>query len=113
NDTTEAIIRGGSTVTGTAGAVSLTANDSPSITADAGGVALALALGQGTDAAVSIGVSFVSNDITDTTLTNIDDSTVSGVGGSSTDGVSLTTTEDASIQALTIAGAAAVAKGQT
>jgi hypothetical protein len=110
-DTTAATITGGSRVAARSGPVTLTAADSSTILGDAGGVALALALGDGSNAGLSIGAAFVSNDIANTVEANIDGSAVTGVGVGSVPGVELTATSTASIQALTIAGAGSAATG--
>jgi hypothetical protein len=106
-DTVEASLRGGSTVTTSSGAVTLGAQDASQITADAGGFALTAAGGKGGGTALSVGASVAVNSITNSVQALIDPATVSGGGG-----VDLSALETATIQALTIAGSAAVAAGQ-
>ena len=83
DETIEASIEGGSSVTTTNGGnVSLTATDSAAIDADAGGVAIAVAAGKGgqTTGSVSIGAAVASNTETDTDKAYIDGSSVTAAG---------------------------------
>ena len=88
-------------VTAAGGAASIGTLDLSSILADAGGLALALSLGDSPDAGavVSIGISVALNTISDTDEAFIDTRTVSGQS------VAVTSTSDATIDALTLAGA--------
>ena len=82
-ETIEASIKGGSSVTTTnSGSVDLTATDSSSIDADAGGVAIAIAEGKGGGASVSgsIGAAVASNTETNTVSAFIDSSNVVAAG---------------------------------
>ncbi|HEY7759786.1 MAG TPA: hypothetical protein VIA64_10275 [Burkholderiales bacterium] len=88
------------------GAVTLTATDASTITADAGGGALALAGGQGGGVGASVGISAASNDIDNSVRAILDDATLTGV----TD-ITLLASSTAKIKALTIAGSVAAAGG--
>ena len=104
----EAGIKNGSKVTtnGT-GLVKLSATDTSTITADAGGVGIALAGGQGGGTALTAGVSVAINDIENQIRAMIDSSTVTAGGN-----VELTATETATIDALTIAVAVGASGGE-
>jgi Ca2+-binding RTX toxin-like protein len=104
--TVEAVITTGSTVT-TSGSVRLSTKDDSSITADAGGVSIALAGGQGGGTSVSAGISVAINDIRNTISAIIEDSTVISGGN-----VELFATSDNEIRALTIAGSLAGSGGE-
>jgi len=108
----EAAIRSGSSVTTTGTGevtrdVTLTAADSSTIVADAGGVAIAIAGGQGGGVSVSAGVSVAINDIANTIRASIDGATVTSAGD-----VVLSATSTAVIDALTIAGGGSFAGGK-
>ena len=107
-NTAEAAIQNGSTVmtTGT-GLVKLTAADTSTITADAGGVGIAAALGQGGGTALTAGVSIATNDIENQIRAAIDDSTITAAGN-----VELTATSGATIDAFTIAVAVGASGGE-
>ncbi|MDB5856869.1 MAG: Hemolysin-type calcium-binding region, partial [Ramlibacter sp.] len=103
----EAIIKGASTVTTTAtGAdVTLTATDDSTITADAGGVALSVAIakGGGSSGAASIGAAVATN-----TIDNDITAAIDGSGVTAADSVSLTASTLADIDALAFGAAGAV-----
>jgi hypothetical protein len=105
NNTVEALVRPGSTVTTTnGGGVTLSATDGSSITADAGGVGIALSSGK-SSADLTFGISVAINEIgsaskPETVLAAIEDSTVQ-----STAGVTLAAQASPTITALTIGGA--------
>ncbi len=109
-NTIEAAIKNGSLVTTTGtGAVNLTATDGSNITADAGGVGIAVgASGQGTGGAISVGVSIADNLIENKTRSFIDGSSVTSAGN-----IELSAISAAKIDALTISGAVAVGASGT
>ena len=79
--TTQALIGDGGNVTsGNGDDVSLTATDSSTITADGGGVSIAIAPGSSVGAAIGIGAGYGNNVISNTTTAGIDDSTVTSAG---------------------------------
>src|SRR5262249_52148376 len=80
--TITASIQGGSDVTtGGQGSVVVTATDATQITADAGGVAIAVAVGQGSNVAGSIGAAIATNTVANTVKAFIDSSQVTAAGG--------------------------------
>ena len=102
-----AIISGGSLVKTTSGAVSLSANDDPTIIADAGGISLAGAFGQGGGAGVTVGAAVAINTISNTVTASIEDATVNSAGG-----VNVTATSGASILAVAVGVAGSLAGGE-
>ena len=99
-----------------AGGVRVSAIDDSTITADAGGFAIALVWSaQGSFFSLAIGLSAAKNDIANTITATIANSTVRAGGrldaGSSFDGVVVEATSTATIDALTIAGSAASLAG--
>ena len=108
NNTVQALINGGSIVTsGSGDDVSATATDTPSITADGGGVSIAIAGGIFGSLAVGIGAGVAVNNITDHVYAGIDNSAVTSAGR-----VTLTTNETAYAKAeafgVAIAGSLAI-----
>jgi len=101
----EATIENNSAVTTTGvGSVTLTATDTSKITADGGGVSIAVASGgQNSGTALSTGISVAINEIGNNLYALIDDSTVNSGGD-----VALLATSTPTIYALTIGGAVAV-----
>ncbi len=99
----EAMIEGGAVVVAQDGAVILTATDTPSITANGGGLGFSVGVASTAGVAVSLGVSFASNTMQDQVEATISDSSVTASGQ-----VSLSASEDATIAAITIGGAIAV-----
>ena len=95
------------TLTGVGEAVKLTALDTATITADGGGVGLALAFGQGGGTALTAAVSLAINHVADQVQAVVEDSTVTVSGN-----VELSATSTATIHALTIAGTVGAAGGQ-
>ncbi|MCF2147132.1 DUF4347 domain-containing protein [Desmonostoc muscorum LEGE 12446] len=91
------------------GNVTLSAKDESKIRADAGGVAIAIAVGQQLSGATTIGASLAKNDIQNAVTANIDDAIVNSTGG----GLDLSATSQAKIEALTLAGSISAAFGQT
>ncbi|MBD2516808.1 DUF4347 domain-containing protein [Nostoc sp. FACHB-973] len=108
NKTIEAVIRNGADVEAN-GVVNLTATDTTNITADAGGVAVAVSIGKDFSGALSVGASQSTNTISNTVKASIDNAKVE----STADAINLTANSTAKIDALTIAGAISVAAGQT
>ena len=102
-----AIISGRSVVHTTSGAVSLSANDDSTIIADAGGISLAGAFGQGGGAGVTVGAAVAINNISNTVTASIEDATVNPAGG-----VNVTATSGASILAVAVGVAGSLAGGQ-
>ncbi len=111
-DNTQAYISNSTTagslgVSAVNGAVTLSATDLSTITANGGGVGVAVGAGGTNGAGVSVGFSAAVNDVENTVWAYIDNATVTATGGSAT----LTATEIATIQALTIGGAVGVGAG--
>ena len=104
-NTIEAAIENSSTVTTPGvGSVTLTATDTSKITADGGGVSIAVASGgQNSGPALSTGISVAINEIGNNLYALIDDSTVTSGGN-----VALLAASTPTIYALTIGGAVAV-----
>ncbi|MCA9138153.1 MAG: hypothetical protein KDB00_15385, partial [Planctomycetales bacterium] len=90
----------------TTGDVTLNANDNSHITANGGGIGVAVGAGGSGGVAASLGVSFAKNDIGNQVRAIIADSNVRAGGQ-----VSLSAMEMAQIDALTIGGAVAVGAG--
>ena len=88
------------------GGVSLSATDNSSITADAGGVGIALGITGGSSGGVTVGISAATNTVTNQVLAYIDGSTVNSAGA-----LTLTASETSTIYALTIGGALSVGGG--
>ncbi len=107
NNTIRAVITGASQVTVSGGGLTLTATDDSSIDADAGGIGIAGAGGQGGGVAGAVGVAVAINDISNTVEAKIDNSAVSGAAN-----VALTATSTSTIDALTFAGVVGGAGGQ-
>jgi hypothetical protein len=102
-----AYIQANSTITTTAsGDVLIQATDTSAITADGGGVGIAVGAASGNGVGVSLGVAFADNDIENTVKAYIDSSKVTSAGA-----VTLAASETATISALTIGGAVAVGAG--
>ena len=101
------VLNGSTVTTPNAGTVTLSATDMSKIIADAGGVGIAIAGGQGGGSALTAGLSVAINDIANQVLAVIDDSTVEANGA-----VQLTATSTATVDALTIAVAFAGSGGQ-
>ncbi|WP_392533892.1 DUF4347 domain-containing protein [Nostoc sp. C117] len=108
NRTIEAVIRNKADVKAKE-VVNLTATDTSNITADAGGVAVAVSIGKDLSAALSVGASQSTNKISNTVKAAIDNAKVE----STADAINLTATSTAKIDALTIAGAISASAGQT
>ncbi len=89
------------------GALHLTATDTPTILAGAGGFGFAGAFGGGGGIGGSIGISVAINDVEDTVKAYIDGSTARATGND----VSLIATETADVEALTIGGAVGASGG--
>ncbi|HEV8062517.1 MAG TPA: hypothetical protein VGP68_21740, partial [Gemmataceae bacterium] len=106
DDTVEAELLAGSSVTSTSGAVTVSASDSSTIQVFAGGFALSVAGGSGGGVALSFGASVAINNIGNTIEALVTDANISGTGG-----VKVSATEAAQIEALTIAGAFSVGTG--
>ncbi len=96
-----------SVVSSGAGAINVSAGDSPVILTIAGALGVGVAVGAETGAALSIGISAAINDIQDNVQAYINNSVVSATGHN----VALTATETASIDAWTLGGAVAVGVG--
>ena len=94
-------------VTSANGIIKLSATDSTSVKADAGGYSIALAGGAGGGLAGSLGVAAATNDIANTVSAYVDNSFVSATGGN----VELSATESASVDALAIGAALSGAGG--
>ena len=104
-----AAITGGSVAT--TGAVTLRATDNTTITADGGGISIALAPGAGgVGAAPSIGAGLADNDITSSVKAAISGTTL-GSATQRTGAVTLDAESNAEIKALAFAGAVAAAGG--
>src|SRR5262249_6239873 len=95
---TEASTTAGSSLTATAGTVTLTADGGGSVYADAGGVALGVRAGKGSSA---VGLSAAVNDVANTVRASADGTTISARGS-----VSLTATGDPTLRTVAIGGAA-------
>jgi hypothetical protein len=95
---------GGASSVNTSGALELTATDNSDISADSGGVAIAISNNDGTTAG-AVGASVAVNDLTQTIKASVTDTPI--VAGD----VSLSATNSAEIDTLTIAGSAAVSNG--
>ncbi|MBD2412394.1 hypothetical protein FACHB389_10860 [Nostoc calcicola FACHB-389] len=106
SNTIEASINNSNNVTADSGSVTLSAIDTSTINADAGGVAVALAGGSSGGTAVSVGAAIATNTIDNTTKATIDKSTVNA-----STGVNLTATSTADIDALAVAGSLSGAGG--
>ncbi len=106
DDTVQADIEDGASVSTTGGSVSLAATDTTTVTADGGGLGIAVGAGGGGGTGISVGAAAAINEITNTVEAFIDGSSVTAAAG-----VSLGANETATIQALTIGGAVAVAAG--
>ena len=91
-----------------AGGVLVAAGDESDIDAAAGAAALGLIQGDGSVVGVGLGVSWAINEIENTVLTVIDAASVTSAGN-----LSVTALSDAAIDALAIAGAAAVADAES
>ena len=103
-NTIEAAVKNNSTINANNNALTLTATDTSTIIADAGGVALAVGTsGNKTAGALSIGASIADNEITNSTSAYIDGGTVAQAGD-----VTVSAQSTSTIDALTFGGAAAV-----
>ena len=93
----EAYIQNYSTVTTSGGNITLTAADNPAITANGGGVGIAVGVAGAAGIGLSVGVSYANNLIQDKVYTFISNSNAIAAGG-----VTLATTDNATIEALAI-----------
>ena len=105
NNTLLAAVRNGANATATTGGVSVKAEDVSVITANAGGVGVAVGGGQ-IGVGASLGVGFAENKISNTVQALVNQGTATGATG-----VTLTATEYSIIKALSIGGAAAIGLG--
>ena len=94
-------------VSATGGAIKLTANDTTSITADAGGYSIALSGGAGGGLSGSLGVAASNNDVRNNISAYIDNASVTGTSAN----IELLAGESASIKAVSIGAALAGAGG--
>ena len=102
---TRATISGGSVVAEGTGAIKVSASDTASITADAGGIGIAIdVLNNGSDLNLAIGIGIAINDITQQVHTNVTGATVTANGD-----VSVTANASATIDAFTFGAAVGVA----
>ena len=99
DNTVEAYAQDSATLTASAGNVNILSGDMPSITANGGGVAIAVGAGAA-GIAGSLGVGFAINSITDTVEAFVDSSSVTASSA-----VMIAATESATIAGLTIGGA--------
>src|SRR5262249_12399431 len=103
NDLVSAFVQNGSTVTAGGGNASVLASDVSAITADAGGVSLAVGGGgDGAGVGLSLGVGCAGNAGANWVTPFVDASPVTATGG-----VAVTAAESATIKALSIGGAGA------
>ncbi len=106
-NTVVASITGNSTVTTkTSGDVTMTASDTSSIEAIAGGLGIGVGIGGAGGAGISLGVAAANNNIDDTVQAFVNGSTVTSVGK-----VQIAATENATIKTVTVGGAVAVGAG--
>ncbi len=107
SDSVTATIVNSSSVTTTAGAITLEADDTPTIEAASGALSFAGAFGA-SGVAGSIGVSASNNEISDTDEAYVDTSKISSAGA-----LDITADENATIDAWAIGGSIGVATGAT
>ncbi len=109
DNTIQAFINNDSTVESkNSGAINLTATDSSTVVADAGGFAVAVAIGSGYSGGVTAGVAIAENIINNTVRAYIDNSKVTVDGD-----LTLDATATSTIDNLTMAGAVSVAASES
>ena len=108
SDDTEAYISDNSVVTTTSGSISVLDSDSSTIMANAGGLGIGVGVGGNLGVGVSLGVAAAVNTVKNTVKAYIDSSQVASAAA-----LTVSAHESDNIEALTIGGAVAVAKGNS